>query len=88
MSALSAISAGEPSIQFSLYQAKLNQARREAQEVRREVQSLEEQTQDAYDKATKVKTEVLSLEENSPRRRGPVLNAQGEPTGRLLSVQA
>ncbi len=90
MLGLAPSSSGLPSQQLSLYQAKLQQAQREAAQAQTRVQSLEVQTETARQEAAQAQSEVRSLEgKGSPRNDAkPTLNTRGETTGRLLSTQA
>jgi multidrug resistance efflux pump len=87
---LAPTSSGLPSAQLSLYQAKLQQARREAAQAQAQVQSLEAQTESARQQAAQAQNEVRSLEgKGAPRSdTQTTLNSQGETTGRLLNTQA
>lgn len=90
MFGLAPTSSGLPSAQLSLYQTKLQQARREAAQAQTKVQSLEAQTDTARQQAAQAQNEVRSIERQVPPRSSAALtlNAHGETTGRLLSVQA
>jgi uncharacterized protein YPO0396 len=85
---LAPTSSGQPSAQLSLYQAKLQQARREAAQAQSRVQSLETQTDTARQEAAQAQNGVRSIESQAPQRSSPTLNARGETTGRLLNAQA
>lgn len=90
MLGLAPTSDGLPSQQLSLYQAKLQQARREAAQAEAKVQSLESQTETARQDSAQAQGEVrqLEVEGQPPQRPRTGLNMRGETTGRLLNVQA
>ncbi len=90
MLGLASTSSGLPSQQLSLYQARLQQARREATQAETKLQSLEKQTEAARRESAQAQSEVRQVENQAPRRHSatPSINSRGEATGRLLNVQA
>ena len=87
MFGLSVTSGAVPSVQLTLYQFKLQQARRDAAQAQDDVKSLEVQTDKARQDAAQAQDEVSSLESQPPRAQ-PTLNTQGHTTGRMLNVRA
>jgi len=87
MFGLSATSDAVPSVQLTLYQFKLQQARRDAAQAQDDVRSLEVQTDKARQDAAQAQDDVSSLESQPPRAQ-PTLNTQGHTTGRMLNVRA
>lgn len=87
MFGLSVTSSAVPSAQLSLYQFKLQQARRDAAQAQDKVSTLEAQTNEARQQAAQARDEVSSLEYQRPRAQ-TTLNTQGQTTGRLLNVSA
>lgn len=88
MLGLAPASDGLPSQQLSLYQARLQQTRREAAQANAKVQSLESQADTARQESAQAQREVSQLEGEPPQRSRTGLNMRGETTGRLLNVQA
>ncbi|EYC52847.1 hypothetical protein AZ34_09350 [Hylemonella gracilis str. Niagara R] len=99
--ALQSLNSGTASTsgQLSLYRARLQQARREADQAENRVAQLEQQTQTARNQAARANDRVRSVESNPPRaestteQRGQqaaraTLNTLGQLNGRLLNVQA
>lgn len=86
MFGLASASSSPSGVQLSLYQAKLQQARREVAQAQTKVQSLEAQTEDARQEAAHAADKARALE-GQPLRRGGILNTQGQTTGRLLDMQ-
>lgn len=87
MLGLAPASDGLPSQQLSLYQAKLQAARREAAQAQAKVQSLESQTETARQESSQAQSDVRQLEGQPPQRNRVSINTRGETTGRLLDVQ-
>jgi len=93
MVAITATNAATPSLQSLLSKARLQQARTEADQAESKAQSLRAQADaaelDAQSSREKVRT--LTARENSlklnPDAR-PVLNPQGQSTGRLVNLLA
>jgi uncharacterized protein YPO0396 len=65
---LAATTSSTPNPQLKLYQAQLQQARREAAQAQGRVQSLEAQTEGARQEAARADDEVRQLEGQPPRR--------------------
>jgi peptidoglycan hydrolase CwlO-like protein len=87
MFGLSNISNAVPSAQLSLYQSKLQQARRDAAQAQENVRTLEAQTDEARQQAAQTQDEVNSLERRPPRAQA-TLNTSGQFTGGLLNTTA
>lgn len=87
MYGLAPSSSALPSAQLSIYQAKLQQARREAEQAQAKVESLDGQAAAARQESARATDKVRALE-GHPLRRGDTLNTQGQTTGRLLDVAA
>ncbi|MDP1655920.1 MAG: hypothetical protein Q8K91_12510 [Hylemonella sp.] len=90
MLGLASSSSGLPSQQLSLYQAKLQQARREATQAEAKLKSLEKQTEAARQEFAQTHNEVRQVEHQTSQHNSatPIINSRGEATGRLLNVQA
>lgn len=87
MLGLAPTSPGQSGVQLSLYQSRLRQAQREAEEAQARVQTLERQTSTARQESAQATDKVRRLESQLPRR-NQALNLQGQSTGRLLDVTA
>lgn len=96
MLGLAPLSSGVPSVQLSLYQSRLQQARQKAQQAEGEVKSLEAQASQARQSLSEAKQELQSVERQAPaspttpqKSSTPErLNTQGQPVGRLIHLIA
>lgn len=81
-----------PAWQISQYQARLQQARRNAAQAQDTVRQLEAETERARSDAARAEDGVRGLERQAPQGRGPsqpsVVNTQGQVTGRILNTLA
>jgi multidrug resistance efflux pump len=87
MFGMSSISSAVSSAQLSLYQARLQQARRDAAQAQDNVRALEAQTDEARQKAAQAQDDVNTLESRPPRPQA-TLNTSGQFTGALLNATA
>lgn len=91
MATLSATS-GTPDWQVSQYQARLQQARRQAGQAEEVVRRLELQTEQARSEAMRSEDKVRRIERQAPEgheaRQPSIVNTQGQVTGRVLSLLA
>jgi chromosome segregation ATPase len=87
MFGMSGISSAVSSAQLSLYQFKLQQARRDAAQAQDNVLALEAQTDEARQKAAQAQDNVNALESRPPPGQATV-NTSGQFTGWLLNTKA
>lgn len=87
MFGLPATSSALPSAQLNLYQFKLQQARRDADQAQDKVRALESQTNQARQDAAQAQNDVRSLESQDPSRQ-TTMNTLGQKTGQLLNASA
>ena len=85
MAAITSTNTATPSLQSVLSRSRVLQARTEAEQAEARAQTLRSQADAAEVDAQKSQDKVRSLEANA---RNPVLNTQGQSTGRLINLRA
>ena len=81
-----------PSAQISMYEGRLQQARRDTSQAQERVRELEAQTERARSEAARAEDRLRGVERQAPQgrevRQPSVVNTQGQVTGRVLSLLA
>jgi hypothetical protein len=85
MVAITSTNAATPSLQSVLHRSRVLQARTEADQAEARAQSLRSQADAAEVDAQKSQDNVRNLETQA---RNPILNTQGQSTGRLINLRA
>lgn len=85
MVAITSTNTATPSLQSVLSRARVLQARTEAEQAETKAQSLRSQADAAEVDAQKSQDKVRSLEANA---RTPIVNTQGQSTGRIINLRA